>query len=53
MTPELLAAQLEDVILGRALACVIAACLVGLYLRWEWRQSTVGRDERELRRGRS
>ncbi len=50
MPPELLAARWEDAVLGEALAIVIGAVLIVLYLRWEWQQSAVDRDAREARR---
>ena len=39
MSPHELAAAWEDAVLGEALALVIAAVLLGWYLRWEWQQS--------------
>ncbi len=50
MPPELLAARWEDAVLREALAMVIGAVLIVLYLRWEWQQSAVDRDAREARR---
>ena len=38
-----------DAVLGEALAIVIGAVLIVLYLCWEWQQSAPDRDAREAR----